>query len=343
MTRGCRNGWGRAEALWLPRIFKVYAPFREDRKKVSWCIHVQIKFYFRKMSLPPLLHPALIFLVSNSTLTLVAAQTTRGSLVRVASSGLLIGSALIFHPALRHFVDSTGWVARVPAGAIFWALITYLDRLILRGWDYEHYGPRVANSNQSEHASETQDGKDDISYPGTRMDFGSEVSGSARGIGRFWEVKNTPLFSKLQPEFVPSRSVFIFVQAIAAVTCYYVNNYLADVTLSLDPSLLDARHVPLLTRISNVTSAEIRTRIVATLGYWIMQYCMLQFFYSIAGIIGAVTNPKDIRLWRPLFGSLSDGFTIRNLWGSAKCFLSEPIVMLTVLQQIMASDAAIGA
>jgi hypothetical protein len=133
--------------------------------------------------------------------------------------------------------------------------------------------------------------------------------------GRFWQVKNVPFFANAKPAFVPTVGAFILVQAAAIFLCYFVNNLTVAITFSLDPQLLRSEYIPLFKRLPDVTLSELWARIVASIGYWIVQYCNMQFFYSLFGLLGAVFSPNDISLWRPLFGNPKDACTLRNFWG----------------------------
>ena len=205
---------------------------------------------------------------------------------------------------------------RVPSGAMLWNCVTCADRLILRGWDYHHYGRSVDQQNASKQGMNSEDTPEqDARFPGSRMDFGSEASGQARGIERFWQVKNIPHFSEENPDLVPTPGAFVLVQAIAIGLCYFINNGTVAYTFSLDQRLLSDEYVPLLTRLSRITTDELQTRIITTIGYWVVQYCNLQFFYSLFGLLGAISNPSEIRLWRPLFGNAKDAYNLRDFWG----------------------------
>ena len=260
-----------------------------------------------------LLHPIVIFLASNLTLTFIAAFTERDSPVRYAALVTLGICAYVLPRSSQHFAESTGWIGRVPSGATFWNIVTCFNRLTLSKWDYEHYGPYnlVRPGTSKDNTLTSRENQ----LPGTRMEFGSEVSGLARGVGRFWEIKNVPHFDEKRPDFVPSRDAFILVHIISVVTCYYLHNTAVAATFALDRRLLDARYVPLLARMSEVSTVEIRARTISTLGYWTVQYCMMQFFYSAAALLSAIINPQSIKLWRPLFGSPKDAYTLRDFWG----------------------------
>jgi hypothetical protein len=199
---------------------------------------------------------------------------------------------------------------------MFWNCVTCADRLLLRDWDYHHYGLSLDREEVSMDGVKSEGGtKQDAKFPGSRMDFGSEVSGQARGVERFWEVKNIPHFSEENPELVPTLGAFVFVQTIAIVLCYFLNNWTVAYMYSSDQRFLSEEYMPLLTRLPSATSHELQTRITISIGYWVVQYCNLQFFYSLFGLLGAMSNPSEIRLWRPLFGNAKDAYSLRNFWG----------------------------
>lgn len=268
------------------------------------------------MSLIYLLHPISLFLASNITITLTAAFTDRRSRLRYVALLPLVFIAITLPWSMSTFVKTTGWIGRVPAGVTFWNIVTCFDRLIRRGWDHEHYGP-TTTSNSNEAAAKLKD-KDDTSgaiFSGSRMEFGSEVSSQARGIGLFWQVKNVPSFSEERPDMVPTRGAFILVHSISVIACYYLHNFAVEMSLSLDPHLVSMERVTLLTRLPEVTSTELQARVTSSLGYWVIQYSMMQFFYSAFALITAIFDPSDIYLWHPLFGSPRDAYSLRNFWG----------------------------
>lgn len=271
----------------------------------------------------PLFHPLTIFFVSNLVFTLTAAYTSRESELRYAALVFFVLPAYALPFCLASYAQTTGWVGRVPAGAVAWNIVSCFDRLILRGWDYEHYGPSTkSDPNKQDGKIPRKSGSDSIKYQGSRMDFAGEVTGCARGVGLFWEVKNVPRFSNARPSFVPSKVAFLFVQSVAAIACYYSHNATVEAMLNVDRNYLDATRIPFLTRLSEVSFPELKARVIAALGYWIVQHNMLQFFYSIFGIIGVIFNPSDIGLWRPTFGSFADAYNIRNYWGLVICLKS---------------------
>jgi hypothetical protein len=86
-------------------------------------------------------------------------------------------------------------------------------------------------------------------------------------MGQFWQVKNVPYFSDQDSNLVPSVGAFILVQGVAVVACYCIHNLTVALTFNRDRNLLDSSHIPLLARLQDVSSAELRARIIARVGH----------------------------------------------------------------------------
>lgn len=263
-----------------------------------------------------LYHPLIPFLTSTITVSLTAAYTARSSPFRYVSLALITLCAFILPSSVKTFAGATGFFARTVAGTGFWNIVTFYDRLILRAWDYDHYGPTAEDRKELPVDFDQPRAQDVASrFPGTRMDFGSEVAGTARGTGLFWEVKNVPYFIHNRPSYVPSRTVFLFVQTAVVVACYLLHNATVKLVCNVDPKYMSPERVPLLARFPQITMEEMSARVIISLGFWVGTCTMIQCFYSIFAMLGTIANRKDIRLWRPMFGSLTDAYTVRGFWG----------------------------
>jgi hypothetical protein len=320
-------------ATWIHLInkFPLRAKVDEDPDGLNVSFTVALFIMFA----PPLL----IFIISNATITLTARFTGRGSAFRYVALILLAAETYSYQYATANTYDTRGWAGRVPGGACSWAIITAFDRLILRGWDYDNYMQRTLAFKRKRNPS--IEGASSESAAKTRMDFASEVTGDARGIDTFWEVKNVPPFSITDPKFVPTRGNFLAKHLIIVVITYHAHNWAIKQMCTLNRGLLDAAYVPLLSRLQDVTYNEIQTRITATFAYWLAQCAFLQCFYSVACIFTAVSTPQDIRPFRPLFGSPSDAYSIRNAWGYITSIYTYHKIQANDLQEVMASNTSL--
>jgi hypothetical protein len=257
--------------------------------------------------------PLLIFILSNTIITLTARYTDSGSRLRYVAVVSLAINAWLFQYTTATAYDPRGWAGRVTGGSTCWAIVTLWDRLILRGWDHTTYAQQTTAFNQARKATNVKAVLEDGTNAPT--DYVSATVGDTRGVGTFWEVKNVSAFSRADPNFVPGRVAFLAKHIVTAVVAYYAHNYATAQMLDLDRKFLDPSHVPFLSRLQDITYEDVKTRTIATSAYWLSQCAMLQFFYSLASALAAVGSPQDIKLFRPLFGSPGDAYSMRNAWG----------------------------
>jgi len=261
-----------------------------------------------------LLHPFLLFLTAQTTLTVTAAYTGRDSRFRYAGFVFLLLCAYYMPSLLASYSAATGWAGRVIATGVATNAMGYLDRLILRKWDFADYELMKQKPETTRTASESAE----VLYrslPATRMEFGSEVAGDARGIGRSWQVKNVPRFSKLQPSFVPSKTAFLMVNSITLLACFYLHNNTQSWLCQLHASTWASAHSSMVTSLASADVDALGARMLISAGYWVQLICFIQFFYSLAGILATLPDESQIRLFPPLFGSFHDAYSLRNFWG----------------------------
>jgi hypothetical protein len=99
------------------------------------------------------------------------------------------------------------------------------------------------------------------------------------------------------------------------VGLYYLNTLCIDIQLRANQDLITDNYVPLLSRVFEVSTNEIATRMQISIAYWAAQYCMLQVLYSLFAVIGVCSKPEDLKFWRPAFGPISTSYTVRGFWG----------------------------
>ena len=128
-------------------------------------------------------------------------------------------------------------------------------------------------------------------------------------------MKNLPVFSTKQPNLVPSRSTFLRWTFIKIVACYVMLDILglgADAETNMRN--FAPPHIPLLSRLSEVSTEEIAIRFFTTLGAGIGIYCSQESLQSLFALVVVGLGVSDVRAWRPRFGSLHDAYTIRRFW-----------------------------
>jgi hypothetical protein len=272
------------------------------------------------------LHPLVLVIASTTIFHQTGALTTSYSPARYPAFLALVIIAYLLPWSLRYFIGTTGWPGRVMAGGGFVCCASFFDKMFIRRWEYEHYYPEALTT-QTKPAESPKDANRSMNSPqgveclaaqyrGTRTEFATEVTG-ARAIGTFWQAKNVPNFSPEDPDFIPSRTAFMLVQAIAVLGCFWTHNLAVDWILSIDKAYLTLERATLFPDASLLTLADLKARVIVTLAFWISQYCMLQFFYSLAAFLSNPKTPQDIKMWPPLFGLPRNADSIRDFWGKA--------------------------
>lgn len=247
-------------------------------------------------------HPVILGIINNIVATAGAAFTEKDSSLRLFFFLVTVAITWAALSTFQDYIQTTGSTGRILAGAIFTVPNVYFDRLLFRKWSYGevYLGPvedsRVERKRQ------------------TRWEFGTEVVGSTRCAGTEKEVANVPHFSQEDPQHLPTRPAFILRHFCIAVGLYYLNEFVLDQQLRVNQALLSDAYIPILSRIRSVSFDEIATRVIVTYSFWAAQFSLLHVYWSLAAIVSVIFKPGELKLWRPLFGSISNAYTMRNFW-----------------------------
>ena len=279
-----------------------------------------------------LFHPLFIFQLEQLFVALTAGFTSPHSPLRYFGFTAVVLCTCLSIATFNTYIYSTGFASRTLAGATFTVPWVYFERLLMRRWsvadvDAVNVRPHVENEGREKDiAGKSQNGRNDkrlgkkekSSIPSTfgeRLAFGFKVSGSGRGVGTSWEVKNVPHFSATDPAYLPPWSTFLLQRSLLMVGCWVAHDFAIDAMLNLDPTMLIPSYVPFLSRIGSVSSSEIYARTVSTLAYWVAQYCIITFFHSLFAVLTVSLKPTELWLWRPCFGDFKQAYSVRKFWG----------------------------
>jgi hypothetical protein len=95
--------------------------------------------------------------------------------------------------------------------------------------------------------------------------------------------------------------------------CHFANVWAFDMHVAQkEKGLLLSEHVQFLPRIWYVSAEEVVSKVQTTLGYWLEAYCVMQMPYSLLAIVTVSLKPQELNLLRPLFGSLTSSYTLRD-------------------------------
>lgn len=192
----------------------------------------------------------------------------------------------------------------------------YLDCACISRWSYSAGGPTSgAGGHRNLRSEPTHTDKFERSWANVlgRLKFGTSLVTTWRAAGTAWEVKDTPRFKR-----IPSRARFLVTTAI-----YLTFDLLVLDTLSLpkgdglDVNALNFawNRVQLLSRLGEVSCAEIVRRLQALLSFWVGTYYSIQAMHRILAIFGVAMGIREVYRWPPIFGPISQTYTLRRFWG----------------------------
>lgn len=138
-----------------------------------------------------------------------------------------------------------------------------------------------------------------------------------RHVNSPYEVKNVPLFSNSDPAYVPDKWRYVAQRVAISVTCYLVLDLLA---LRKPPTnntinVFDPRFIPMITRMSEITLPEVKRKALMMTGFAATFYCLIQGAQSACAAVAVASGLSKVQNWRPAFGSFSDAYSLKNVWG----------------------------
>lgn len=274
------------------------------------------------LSASPLLHPLAVYLFETTTAAFILAFTSPSSPLRLAALPLQVVCVVILIQNSLHRTGRIFWASYF-AGSGITCLLHSIETALLSRWSFETknrslcppglWTKTTAGRGNGNNKRNTVSG-------GTfwdRLRFGYRAVFSYRNIGTSDEVKNVPPFSTSNPKYIPSRRQFLLHKATIFLTCYTILDLATSGPPQPDVNAINfsARKVPLLSRLSTVSSEDLIIRLATTVGLWVSLYCVIQAGTSLYAFICVALNIDEPKDWRPSFGSLKEAYSVRRFWG----------------------------
>ena len=211
------------------------------------------------------------------------------------------------------------------------SILIFWDRILLRRWAFadrhtifpaqfaeKKKKKQIRNDEYDEDMSKQVQGafvpteaiKDTLR---SRFAFGNAIANSGRMVDTPWEAKNVPPPAVSDPDDNVLRASIVTQKTLNLGALLILREIIMEVQMSIDP--LYIAHVSFLTRLNEVTRGEVLVRVILGIGKWVDLYCVLQAISSTGTILLAFLNPDKVRKLRPMFGSVSEAYTIRGFWG----------------------------
>ena len=260
-------------------------------------------------------HPALLYPL-QLLIILTASFTRPNSSIRYAAvflSGVLTWAFHMTCHNPKYFVNN------VPKQFIGTFLTTYfflaIERLLIRKWYFGAGGPTAYKNNKTHAKVVLKDvPKRVIASTWDRVVFATDLLFSPRSIGKPWQIKNVANYDDKNPSYVPSRGRFLVRTMMISFGLFLVADF-ARMMPPPEDGLFSSRKIPLLIRLSEVTTEELITRIFATAAYYINTYIVTSLFANVCSLLSVGAGVSSPASWRPTYGSLSEAYTIRKFWG----------------------------
>ena len=251
------------------------------------------------------LHPITFYFVQNALTISAIAFTSPSSPFRFA---LLPFNLLCVYAIFPTYLDRLprGVVASIVSGTTFANILQYIELVILSRWSCDQGGPYQ------------------------RLQHGYFINSASRLIGTSLQVKNVPSYSTSNRGHIPSRTSFLRRKVLIFCICYTL---LDLATSSAKPAENQIHYrldkIPFFARLGDVTNEEIIRKLVGGVAYWTASYCTMQCYMGAWAFI-CVACGSDPKYWRPNFGPLSEGYTIRRFWGYVYAIYEHGLFFCTV-------------
>lgn len=252
-------------------------------------------------------------------LVLILAFTAGSSLIRPGALQLMIFLTYfqlpyvkhLEHPVYRAFLGATG----------VYVIIMYIDIILLHRWTFEAKGPTssIGGLNPVENGASEKTNRHRSRVIGDtleRLRFGLSITLQCRFSATKWPVKNIPPFSQKDPGYVPGRHEFLRGMIIKWSAYVLILDLVSLVSNNGDNTFtFSSARIPFFTRLADVSGEEIQTRIISVIGYWTIQYIVIEVLSGTLAIAAVALGITAVNVWPPVFGSLGDCYSLRQFWG----------------------------
>ena len=268
------------------------------------------------------IHPVFLVILQATTVLLIIGLISANSYARLLVLPWIFSVPWYVVPRCHEQLQGAMWSGIIGSASASCSL-TYVDLAFLSKWSFEVHGPiksthgqRFAKSPPRESKQVTEGQLCERSSLVDRLHFGFSSAFNGRMIGTPSQVRGVPPFSSKDDRYIRTRPEFVFQNCSRFLKSYLVLDILTawgDPTKNRVIYSLDL--VPIFRHLQEVTFEEIAIRLTTTIAYWTIIYCVMTMLYSIVSLTAVLSGISEVRSWPPLYGPLSQAYTIRGFWG----------------------------
>lgn len=201
---------------------------------------------------------------------------------------------------------SNGWIEDRNTRAVIdsvWAsnVFSAIERLLCSKWSLDAGGPEAYRPRQRESSK-------------SRSGYTIDLLANPRGIGKPWQVKGVPPFSSADPQYVPSRTMFLAQRFVSMICCILIVD-LCTQAVPPNQNLYTLETIPVLGRKDRLPTDAIVFRLTSTVCFWLRSAFGLMMMTNAASIVAVGSRLSNLQEWPPLMGSPTELYTIRKFWG----------------------------
>lgn len=232
----------------------------------------------------------------------------------------VIAAAVVSYLQTAHMYISNNMLIAISSGPTTLLLLSSIDYLCLQELHRTKDGKE--KSGNIEPQSHITSEKEAIPEP--RADlfvdvhhalwWSTDVIFNYRGVGTARQVKNLPTFSRSDPDYVPSRSRFLFRRLVSVALGYIVVDFLNSQP-PLNVNLFSASKARLFGGLLDLSLEDVAMRVATTLVFWLSLRLTIALIYNAASALFVGFWLSDPEQWPPYFGSVSDAYSVRRFWG----------------------------
>jgi hypothetical protein len=272
----------------------------------------------------------LVVAIFSASLTAAIISFRKANCEARTLAAILVATMTVeFHQTLGNCLENRLWKALITT-AMWIQCLQSLDNLCLTRISYEQGNTsplriRLQNggTNKDDAVSKEPEATTTTS-PTTafgRISWGLSMLWNMRAILTPWSVKNIPPFSENEKELVPTRGKFL----IRYFGIIVLASVILDTFAQLPPpdieNAMSRNHQKFFSRISEITIEEFMVRIFAVLGFWVNTACTVSLINSLFAVIHVGLRLQDPVSWPPIFGKISESYSIRQFWGYVQLFV----------------------
>ncbi|CEF74354.1 hypothetical protein FGSG_02115 [Fusarium graminearum PH-1] len=248
---------------------------------------------------------ALCLVATSQALTAFALGfTAPGNLVRPAVALVIAWLTWIFNQAIDDALPSRLHIAMISTG-MWIQFLKSLDDLCLTKVSF---GDEETTAKKSPPTS---------SSTMSRLRFGVSNLWNMRGVGTAHQISKIPSWSSSPATLshVPSRRQEVLRHVKNATLSYLVLDVFANQPPPDLENLMSPRNELLFSRLEEIDAQEALFRLGAVLGFWLNTFCVIHLVNSVFSLGYLISGLYPVRMLPPVWGRLSDAYTIRCFWG----------------------------